>query len=354
MGPDQHPIEKTNARLPAPERSQPGTRFARPVIRIALRNMTVSIGLDRANHLRYWAFLIIALALVIPQNKAACASDDRRSAEGTPILWRDPGDIESRDLFAGPGGVSLKPDLSRLTFRKEKEGGYSTKYRVTDGAGRNWIVKVGKEAQSEVAATRLLWAVGYFTDINVLAPTATISKKATVRNARFEARLPEIKRRGEWEWEHNPFTGTPELQGLKIMMLLVNNWDIKDSNNEILEVTNPETGAKELQYIVSDLGATLGKTGGVVSRTRNKPEDFEKTKFIDVVNNNFIQFHYSGKRKDLFDDITPRDARWIARLLTRLSDKQLGDAFRAANYDQQAIDEYVSTLRARINDLSKF
>jgi hypothetical protein len=36
-----------------------------------------------------------------------------------------------------------------------------------------------------------------------------------------------------------------------------------------------------------------------------------------------------------------------------LSDEQLRDAFRAANYDQQTMDGFVSVLRDRINQLNK-
>jgi len=77
------------------------------------------------------------------------------------VLWRAPEDIPSRDLYLGPGGERMRPDLSRVTFVKDETGGYSTKFRVRDGAGREWVAKVGKEAQSETAAVRLVWAVGH-------------------------------------------------------------------------------------------------------------------------------------------------------------------------------------------------
>ena len=44
-------------------------------------------------------------------------------------------------------------------------------------------------------------------------------------------------------------------------MALMENWDLKDSNNRILAVKNG--GRTELQYIVSDLGTTFGKLGVV-------------------------------------------------------------------------------------------
>jgi len=58
------------------------------------------------------------------------------NAQGTPVLWQQPTDITSRDLFLGPGGEALKPDLSHVTYIKDEEGGYSVKFRVRDGSGK--------------------------------------------------------------------------------------------------------------------------------------------------------------------------------------------------------------------------
>lgn len=154
----------------------------------------------------------------------------------------------------------MKPDLSRITFVKEEKGGYSKKYRVKDGKGRTWVAKLGKEAQSETAAVRLVWAVGYVTEINYLVPRLTIEGKGTFENVRLEARPDNVDRFGEWTWTENPFAGKRELQGLKVLMALMENWDLKDSNNRVLVVRRGN--ATELHYIVSDLGTTFGKTGG--------------------------------------------------------------------------------------------
>src|SRR5262245_35836758 len=75
---------------------------------------------------------------------------------GEAVLWREPADITSRDLFIGPGGDEKKPDLTNLTFLSETPGGYSVKYHVRDGSGRKWVVKLGNEARPETTANRLL------------------------------------------------------------------------------------------------------------------------------------------------------------------------------------------------------
>jgi len=273
----------------------------------------------------------------------------KEEGTGTPVLWREPVDIEARNLLTGAGGDAMKPDLSRVTFLKKDPGGYSTKYRVRDAAGNEWVAKIGKEAQSETASNRLVWAVGYETEIVYLVPQLTIEGKGTFENVRLEARPKGVKRGSEWSWTNNPFTGSRELQGLKIMMLLINNWDMKDSNNRMLSTHNEGTGQPELLYVISDLGGSMGKTGGIFSRSRNKPTDFVKAEFIEGVKQDVIDFHYRGKNKAVFDGITLDDARWIGRWLGKLSDEQLKDAFRAANYDAEDVDAMAQTVRERIN-----
>ena len=65
-------------------------------------------------------------------------------------------------------------------------------------------------------------------------PELEIEGKGTFKNVKLEAHPEHRERAGDWPWEGNPFDGKPEFQGLKIMMVLINNWDMKDDNNAIL------------------------------------------------------------------------------------------------------------------------
>lgn len=300
--------------------------------------------------------LIVTVMLILSCVTVAHAQNKNKLPQGTPVLWREPVNISSRDLLAGPGGKA--PDLSRVTFVKEEKGGYSKKYRVKDGRGRTWVAKLGREAQSETAAVRLVWAVGYVSEINYLVPRLTIEGKGTFENVRLEARPENVDRVDEWRWTSNPFAGKRELQGLKVLMALMENWDLKDSNNRILAVRNGNRN--ELHYIVSDLGATFGKTGGQksplaffrnIKGSRNNPEDYVKDEFIDEVEGNFVKLDYSGKNESMMRNISVADARWIGGLLSRLSDRQIQDAFRAANYTAEEVRMLAGAVRQRINQL---
>ena len=309
--------------------------------------------MNHAKRLRIAIFVFVAL--LIPSIETGLAKSKKKPAPtGTPILWRKPNDISSRDLFLGPGGTSMRPDLRRIKFIKEEKGGYSKKYRVRDGSGREWVVKIGKEAQSETSAIRLLWGVGYITEVNYLVPRVTIPGKGTFSNVRFEARPDAWDRVGEWKWKRNPFVSTPEYQGLKIMMALINNWDLKDSNNVIVQI--PTNRGNELRYIISDLGATFGHASTTpifwrITRSRNNPNNYAKSEFLEKVKGNRVVLHFGGKNRGLMKDITVDDAIWMGTWLAQLSDQQVKDAFRAANYSPAQVDMLARTVRVRTSEL---
>ena len=298
--------------------------------------------------------LIIFLSLLALPFQAT-AKKKKAMPKGERVLWRAPTDIGSLDLFLGPGGAAMQPNVRRVRFIKEETGGFSKKYRIRDGSGRIWVAKIGKEAQSETAAVRLLWAAGYVTEINYLVPRLVIPGKGTFENVRLEARPASQKRLDEWKWDENPFVGSRAYAGLKTMMVLLNNWDIKDSNNVVI-LAHGSRG-NELRYVISDLGATFGKTGTLpvvwrFTRSRNKPEDYEKAKFVEGVRDNgMVNFRYGGKKREVFDDITVPQAKWLGELLAGLSRDQIKDAFRAANYNPEEIGILTEAVQDRIEQL---
>jgi len=303
---------------------------------------------------RLGTLIVFALILSLTSLDTGIAKSKKKkeAPTGTPVLWERLDDISARDLFLGPGGAEMRPDLRRITLMKEEKGGYSKKYRVRDASGREWVAKIGKEAQSETSAIRLLWGVGYLTEVNYLVPQVTIPGKGTFTNVRFEARPDNWKRSGEWKWKQNPFVGTQPFQGLKIMMALMNNWDLKDSNNVIVKVR----GRDELRYVISDLGATFGHASTTpllwrITRSRNNPEKYAKSNFLEKVKGDRVVLHFGGKNRGLMKDISVQDAQWMGSLLAQLSDRQIRDAFRAANYRPDQIGLLVREVRERTSEL---
>src|SRR6266851_3721573 len=80
------------------------------------------------------------------EKKKKDAADSGGSQDSRPVLWEDPTDIESRDLFNGLGGSEGTPDASgKFTFVKRVTTGTSEKIHVDDDKGRKWTVKFGPE-----------------------------------------------------------------------------------------------------------------------------------------------------------------------------------------------------------------
>ena len=328
-------------------------------------------------------FVIALLAGVLAFSSAAAAQnkkdarEKRTAADLPPVLWREPADIAARNLIYGPGGESNQP-RGRFTFDGEDTNGSNPKFYVKDERGQRWTVKLGTEARPETAAARLLWAVGYFADADYYLPELRVenmkrlsrgqelvSPDGTVRGARLKLHPAGQKDAGTWSWFDNPFAGTRELNGLRVLMALVNNWDLKEVNNKIYDQRGTER-----RYVVSDLGASFGKTGSVFSRSKDDPSGYAKSKFIDRTTPEFVDFHLHSRppfllhadagyyrertRMEQVVKHVPRaDARWLGGLLSQLSEEQISDAFRAAGYAPEEVGSYTQELRQRIAELNK-
>src|SRR4029453_10228925 len=78
-------------------------------------------------------------------------------------LWKNPTDLAERDLQWGPGRPGNAPAANATyTVVKRDDTGYSRGYDVVGPDQRKWSIKLGREAQSEIVLSRILWALGYY------------------------------------------------------------------------------------------------------------------------------------------------------------------------------------------------
>jgi hypothetical protein len=312
------------------------------------------------------AHLVLMLALAI--TVASCGRFVPRTTAADPTadvarLWEEPVDLDARDLYNGPGGPQLAPDPSTpFIFVAEDRSGYSSGYDVRDATGMLWSVKLGPEAQPEVAVSRLLWAIGYHQLPTYYLPTwqMTGAESGARSGGRFRPEVPEWKVASDWSWYDNDLLHTPAFRQLVVANVIVNNWDWKTSNNKVYDVRSGDGTTRRL-YVVRDLGASLGKTSyprllawfpmrGLGQGTRNDIEGFESQGFIEQVSDGRIDFDYRGIHQSLLDIVTPDDVARTCGLLARLTDAQLNDAFRAAGYSPDVRLRYVAKLKSKIRD----
>jgi hypothetical protein len=294
----------------------------------------------------------------------------RRRAGPAPVratrklLWRDPGPVEALDLASGPGGADGAP-VPPFTFLEDHGGALRPSLSVRDARGRTWRVKTGNEVHSEPFACRIAWAAGYFVETNYFVPSGEIQGRGAFTDACFELDDPHARKHFDehgWAWNDNPFVGTRELNGLKVLLLLLSNWDNKDvrdvargSNTAIFEYTRPD-GTTEARYLITDWGGSMGAWGSsVLSRGKwdcrayeSQSADFVK----GVRTDGCVQWGYAGQRTaDAAFDITVEDVGWIYRRLSRLSDPQIGDGLRAAGADDEEVRRFTAAVRSRIDQL---
>lgn len=265
-------------------------------------------------------------------------------------LWVEPSDIASRDLFWGPGGRGLAPEIgSRFKFKEEKLGGYSPGFTVEDGTGREWSAKQGPEAQTEVAASRIYWAVGYHQPPTYFLPEWTLEggpDAGPQTSARFRPDTGKVV--GDWSLHQNPFVGTRPYGGLLVLTVMLNNWDIKKEQNKIYEFKEPRDGARRW-FVARDLGATFGRPRWP-DGSRSNPEDYENHPFIIGFEGDRPLFSYQGRHDELLQQIRRRDVRWISERLARITDAQLAGAFRAAAYPEDVAARFIKRLKQKIAD----
>jgi hypothetical protein len=264
--------------------------------------------------------------------------------------------IASRDLFCGVGGCDGTPRANApFRFRERHNRGSSPNIVVEDARGQVWNAKLGKETKTEVAASRLIWAIGFHQPPVYYVRSWTVAggpDPGPQPEARFRLERSDWKKRGEWDWQDNPFVGTRELRGLVVLMVMITNWDLKTSNNTIYEQRH-DGAAPARRYVVKDLGESFGRS--VRYLTLGKGNDigaFNREGFIRRVDGDRVEFHYNPiiLNLNVTRDITVDDVLWTCRRLAQLSDRQWHDAFRAAGYSDEEGAAFASRMKQKVHE----
>jgi len=323
--------------------------------------------------------LTFGLVMVLTLSATSAVKETKNTASGPEQFWQDPGDIASRDLFYGPGGAEHQPH-GPYVFEKEDLNGSNPKFVVKDRDGVKCKVKLGVEARPETVATRLVWAVGYNANEDYFLPDLRvenmpahlhrgqkmIARDGSMHNVRLKRE--DQKKVGDWPWRNDPFfAGSRQWNGLRVMMALLNNWDLKDDNNSIYK-----DGGSEKIYMVSDLGASFGTTGlhWPLSAAKGNLHSYTHSKFIRHVRADSVDFYVPTRPEMLYlvhphdffahlhlrwigEDVPRTDVRWIGSLLAHLSDRQIQDAFRAAGYSPSEVEGFSRVVERRISMLNE-
>jgi hypothetical protein len=307
----------------------------------------------------------MALAVSLLVVASPCAAQER-------TLWHNPGAIE-RTSLAHAAGRSNAP-RPPFHFVEERLSGNTPKIIVRDGAGVEWRVKWGLEVHAESFATRLVGALGYYVDPTWFVARGKIAGARSLRraarfvgpdgsfsNASFERRDPNLRSLpGSWAWNHNLFSGTNQLNGLKVVVMLLANWDNKDGrdaalgSNTAIATRRTNGRRQQLVYSVSDWGQALGGWGpGLTPQTWSCDRFTAQTaSFVQGREGIHVRFNFTGQHTDDFkNDITVANVRWLMGYLGRITDGQLRSGLKASGAAPADVTCFATQLRKRITRL---
>jgi len=288
------------------------------------------------------------------------------------VLWKEPPPTTPSDWIWGPGGQEMAP-LPPFEFVKERLGGSNPKVEVRDAANRRWVVKFGSESHTDTFAARFLSALGYAAEPTFFVESGTIegvhglkrAKRFIAKNGAFSKGRFKLRIKGSaddaddkaWSWNDNPFIGSPELGGLKILVMLTSNWDTKDARdgkgNSNTAIIHSDSN---VQYAVTDWGATFGKYGGFFSRNRWDWGGYriQTASFVKMSKDGALEWGYKGKHnQDITAGVGVADAIWLDRYLSRITDEDLIAGFTGSGASQPVSREYTRLMRERIVDLQR-
>jgi hypothetical protein len=291
-------------------------------------------------------------------------------------LWREPSATDAADLRFGPGGEALVP-AAPFEFVEEHLTGSQPCVAVRDARRRLWRVKWGHEAKPESFAVRVAAACGYFAEVTHYVHAGVIERAEGLTRARqcideagrfTEARF-ELEDRSvrmlfdehSWSWDDNPFLGTPQLSGLKILVMLLSNWDTKDrrdvsrgSNTAIFEY-RVSRWAREARYLITDWGGAMGRWGSnLVSRGRWDVGGFEAqtAQFVTDVRDGLVSFGYQGQRTaEIARNIPVEHVAWFSRYASRLTEPALAEALRVCGATPDESVRFARAIIERIRQL---
>jgi hypothetical protein len=274
------------------------------------------------------------------------------------------------DWVWGPGGASAAP-RPPFRFVKENFSGQNPKIDVRDSADRAWVITFGEGIHSDTFAARFLYALGYAAIPTVLVRGTSIEgvrdlKRAkpfvaddgTIHDAEFK-----LDKRCEhrWSWNDPRFTNSREMGGLKIIMMLLSNWDAadardgQDSDNAIYD-ESCIAGKSDRRFAVMDWSSSLGRTGGFSERDRWNWRGYrdQTPGFAVLRSDGSIKWAFHGNHSsDIVNGVGLDDVRWLVPYLSRITDEELATGLAASGALDFVGEQFTRAIRQRIRELQR-
>ena len=260
-----------------------------------------------------------------------------------------------------PGGFPFLAEVS-CDYTDRRMRGHSLKFACDLGGGDIVKVKFGEhngEVYGEVAATRLLWALGFGADhmypVRVrcrgcpasLGGTRSSAKDTLFDPAIVEREMPgaEFKDDPGWSWSDLDLVDAPggasrvEIDGLKLVAVLLQHTDTKVEQQRLLCVDDVASrrpdDCRRPFLMVNDLGLTFGRAS-LLNDNVVSGANFQSWSTMPVwkdptgcVGN--LPRSLTGTLSH--PRISEAGREFLAKLLIRLSARQVRDLFEVSRFD---------------------
>lgn len=332
--------------------------------------------------------LAICAACATAHAKPAAAKAARRDeALVSAQVWR-PTKVDRADLRTGPRGPGAFRPGARVecTYDEREMNGNTPKFTCVLPNGDALKVKYGEdngEVYAEVAATRLLWALGFGADrmypVRVRChgcpdkpgapaqpgqvkdfPLAAVERK-------FAGRELDGADGAGWAWPEldkvDPSRGgAPAAQrdALKLLAAMLQHTDSKSQQQRLvcLDGGGKKSACRRPFLLVSDLGKTFGKANAF---NRDAPGSVNLKAWAAVpvwADATGCRAHLDVSLTGTLENPVISDAgrRFLAGLLSQLTDRQLRELFTVARFDERAVggaapesvDAWVRAFKAKV------
>jgi hypothetical protein len=310
----------------------------------------------------------------------------RQAAIRRAQVWAST-DVASMDLRAGPQGPGAFGPGETVTcdYTEKAMSGRSPKFTCTKAPKDELKVKYGRnngEVYAEVAASRLLWALGFVADR--MYPVRVVCRGCPPEIERQGTEIASIQRKAAgreietreisgWEWPEldqvDPGSGgAPRAQrdALKLLAVFLQHTDSKAEQQRLLclgprEKGESAEGCESPVMMVHDLGMTFGHAN-LFNRAELGSVNLQAWSSTPVwtASSGSCIGNMPRSQTGTLDNpiISEEGRRFLADLLMRLTDAQLHDLFEvsrfprrsaptAASPDTSQVSQWVDAFKAK-------
>ena len=302
-----------------------------------------------------------------------------------------PTDVASMDVRTGPKEPGAFAPFAEIecTYSPKELTGNSPKFACVMAPDDELKVKYGKkngEVYAEVAASRLLWALGFGADRMYPVKVRCHGCPADPANdkkdpqpelvfdpAAVERKMPgmtlEKKPDSGWSWdelaqlvENAPPEMKAHRDALKLIAVMLQHTDTKPQQQRLIclpgsgEVTTA-ADCKQPFMMINDLGVTFGKAT-LLNRNGPSSVNFDNWSKEPVwkdakacVGN--LPSSFTGTLDNPV--ISEAGRKFLADLLAQLTDVQLHDLFEVSRFDlrsESTIDDWVGAFKAKRTEIT--